>query len=414
MFWKRLGSSWWCRLGILILLLAGLADVGCAGLPGERSQTLRSAASVVVDNSFGFDIHNPVAHWPSEPFHYWRMWDDSVDWAHVEPSPGVFDFSLLDQYVALASLHHVTVIYVAGNTPTWAAQDPSSVGTEGIAGCNSPPANLQDWQTFIQTLATRYKGRIQAYEIWNEANLRGYWTGDVNEMLQMARAAYSTIKTIDPSAVVLAPSLVAGSGIGWLSNFIAAGGAQFTDAIPFHLYDTAKLPEEAVGFYDQVLALAQKANKPIWDTEVGWGPWGTFSDTEAASFLARTFILQSALGVTHIIWYAWDDRGPWVHLYLVKPDMNTPTLAAVAFAQVESWLEGTTVTCTSQPDNSWQCQLDGTDGTVKYIVWNPSNNSTLTSPPSWKLGHIRDLQGTVQPIRGGTVGLDSMPVLLEP
>ena len=389
MYPNRQGSTLRCILAIFIVALVWLAQTGCAGLAGDPT-SLRSSVKQVVNNSFGFDIHNPLLHWPSEPFHYWRMWDDSVDWAHVEPAPGVFDFSLLDQYVALAQQHNVTIVYVAGNTPEWAAQNPNSVGTEGLRGCNSPPSNVQDWQNYIQALVTRYKGRIQAYELWNEANLSGYWTGDVNQMLQLVQAAYGTIKRIDPSAIVLAPSLVAGSGINWLSKFLSNDGAKFTDAIPYHLYDTAKAPEQAVSFYEQVISLAQQWGKTIWDTEVGWGPWGTFTDTESASFLARTFILQSAAGVTHIIWYAWDDRGPWVHLFLVESDLQTPTLAAVAFGQVEAWLQNVSVTCSSQADSSWQCQLNGNDGSVKYIVWNPSNDTALSIPPTWKVTRTQD------------------------
>ncbi len=376
--------------------------------------TLRPSGKAFVQNSFGFDIHDPVNHWPAEPFGWWRMWDANVDWSRVEPSPGVFNFSLLDEYVALAQQHNVKLIYVLGNTPAWASSDPTHVGTEGVPGGTAPPLQLQAWQDFVTAVATRYKGRIAAYEIWNEANLSGYWTGSVSDMLLLAQSAFSTIKHIDPQATVLAPSVVAGSGLDWMSQFLASGGAAFGDAIAYHLYDKAKLPEQAVQFYEQVLAIAQHWGKEVWDTEVGWGPWGSFSDTDSAAFLARTFILQTAVGVTHIVWYAWDDRGPWVHLFLVQPDLATPTLAAIAFKQVQTWLESSMTSCSSQPDNSWQCTLTGTDGKLRYIVWNPSNDQTFSVPANWHVGHVTDLQGNVNRISGGQVGIDAAPRLLTP
>ncbi len=379
---------------------------------GDPSLSPRKKA--FVDNSFGFDIHDPVNHWPAERFGYWRMWDDNVDWSRVEPSPGSFDFSLLDQYVALAQLHNVKIVYVLGNTPNWASSDPNRVGTEQAPGATAPPVQLQDWQTFVQTVATRYKGRIAAYEVWNEANLSGYWTGSVSDMLLLAQSAFSIIKHVDPGAVVLAPSVVAGSGLDWMTRFLSNGGASFCDAIAYHLYDTAQFPEQAVQFYNQVLAIAQQWGKDVWDTEVGWGPWGTFSDTDAAAFLARTFILQTAVGVTHIVWYAWDDRGPWVHLYLVQPDFVTPTLAAVAFGQVENWLQNEMTKCSSDANNNWQCTLTSAGGSLKYIVWNPANPGSFPIPSGWQVGHVTDLQGNVHRISGGQVQVDASPVLLTP
>ncbi len=394
---------------VLVLLLQA-----CAGLRAGDPETLRPRNKTSVDNTFGFDIHDPVRHWPSQPFGWWRMWDANVDWARVEPAAGVFDFSLLDQYVALAAQHNVKIIYVLGNTPAWASTDPTHVGTEGVAGGTAPPVQLQDWQSFVQAVATRYKGRIAAYEVWNEANLNGYWTGSVSEMMQLVQSAYATIKHADPAATVLAPSVVAGSGLDWLSQFLSSGGNAVTDAIAYHLYDTAKLPEQAVSFDQQVLAIAQQWGKDVWDTEVGWGPWGTFDERESAAFLARTFILQTAQGVTHIVWYAWDDRGPWVHLFLLESDLQTPTLAAMAFGQVQTWLEGSMTTCSSQSDDTWECTLTTSDGKLKYVVWNSAGAQSFSIPSSWNVGHVTDLQGNSHKLAGGQLNIDPSPVLLTP
>ena len=142
------------------------------------------------------------------------------------------------------------------------------------------------WQDFIQTLSARYRGRIYGYEVWNEVNLAGYWTGTMDQMIQMSRIAYQTIKQNDPSAFVLAPSLVAGSGLDYFDKFMSRGGVDFTDAIPYHLYSTNPVPEEVIDFDQKALTIAEKYNKPIWDVEFGWGPWGSFNDQDAAAFVA--------------------------------------------------------------------------------------------------------------------------------
>ncbi len=402
------------RVLVLVLAVAVLLQGGCGqGSSGTRQLANFSVSTEPAQRSFGLDIHDAIDHWPSEPFSFWRLWDATVDWARVEPARGVYDFTRLDQYVKLAEEHHVQLIYVLGNTPAWSAQDPNATSNEGIPGASSPPTDVLDWQDFVRTVATRYKGKIQAYEIWNEANLAGYWTGSEASMLRMVQIAYSTIKQSDPAARVLAPSVVAQSGLDWLSNFLSAGGANYCDAVAYHLYSTNKSPESLLKYYQDAVALGEQWGKAVWNTEVGWGPWGTFDETQSASFLARMLILQSAVGLTHIGWYAWDDRGAWVHLYLVEPDMHTPTQAGVAFGQIQSWLNNTAITCSGE-SGTWRCELIDSRGKKKYIVWNPDGTQTFTLPSTWQVNNVRDLQGGMHGIGGADIQIDSMPVMLEP
>ncbi len=404
----------WLRSAVALLMVVALA--GCGGsAPVTRVKVVQAPAPVFVENTFGLDIHNAVQNWPSVGFGYWRFWDANVDWAAVEPTPGGFDFSLMDQYVSLAQQRKVQIVYVLGNTPTWASTDPTRVGTELKSGATAPPLRMQDWQEFVDAIVTRYRGQIRAYEVWNEANLAGYWTGTLDQMVQMQQIAYTEIKRIDPAAFVLGPSVVEKNGIGFFSQFLAAGGAQYCDAIAFHLYDTASAPEDTVSFYQEVISAAQAWGKDVWDTEVGWGPWGSFDDAGAASFLARTFILQSAAGVTHIMWYAWDDRGPWVHLYLVQADLQTPTMAGVAFGQVQSWLQNASVSCTNSVGTAWQCTVVAKDGSAqRYIVWDPAGSSTFLIPAAWNVQHMRDLEGNTTLIPAGPLPIGPLPLALEP
>jgi GH35 family endo-1,4-beta-xylanase len=172
-------------------------------------------------------MHDAIHHWPSVTFGYWRLWDAGVSWPQVETARGVYDFGLLDQYVALAQQHNVKMIYVLGNTPQWTSTDPNHVGTQGLPGATAPPSNMQDWQDYVTTVVTRYKGKIFAYEIWNEVDLDGYWTGSVNQMVQIAQMAYQTIKQIDPAATVLSPSLVAGNGRDYMKKFSLPAAINF-------------------------------------------------------------------------------------------------------------------------------------------------------------------------------------------
>ena len=55
-------------------------------------------------------------------------------------------------------------------------------------------------------MAARYKGKIRAYQIWNEANLAREWDGkapNAKEYVDMLRLTYQAIKKADPNAVVI-------------------------------------------------------------------------------------------------------------------------------------------------------------------------------------------------------------------
>lgn len=394
-------------------LFATATLIACSGVT-DSAPTANTASTEAIATPFGMHVHDPVNHWPTVPFTWWRMWDSGVSWTEIQPTSGSINFSRLDTYVDIAEKHDVKIIYVLGNTPQWATNSTRS-GTQGFPGATSPPNDMNVWRNFVSAVVTRYKGRIAAYEVWNEVNLDGYWTGSTSQMVQMTQIAYETIKGIDSNAQVLAPSLVAHDGFDYLTNFMNAGGNKFSDGIPFHLYTDRPVPEEAIAdFYQPAMAASQRWGKPIWDTEVGWGPFGSFDTVQSAAFLSRTLILQAAIGITHIVWYAWDDHGPWVHLFVSESDNQTPTLAGQAFKNVTSWLTGNNTKCNSDANNIWTCTVMTSSGT-KHIVWNGNSTSDtqFTIPSDWSKNRVTDVSGNQKSVSGGQITINSLPVLVE-
>ena len=73
-----------------------------------------------------------------------------------------------------------------------------------------PPSRTQDWVDFLKAFATRYKGRIRAYQIWNEPNLSREWckhAPDPAAYAQFLKASYSAIKSVDPNALVISAGM---------------------------------------------------------------------------------------------------------------------------------------------------------------------------------------------------------------
>lgn len=116
----------------------------------------------------------------------WFAWDD-IEGA----GRGQYDWSIPDRIVRQAEEHGINLLVRVDREPGWAGP---------------PPQNTEVFLEFLTELATRYKGRIDAIQIWNEPNLAREW-GDkppnAAEYAQMLRAAYQTVKAIDPNMIVI-------------------------------------------------------------------------------------------------------------------------------------------------------------------------------------------------------------------
>ena len=129
-------------------------------------------------------------------------------WRDIELRKGGFDWSRTDHIVYTANRYGgLDLLIRVDDAPDWAAPGCKNPEAGIIQG---PPRNLQDFADFLTALATRYRGRIRAYEIWNEPNLAREWCGrtpNPAEYAQMLRVAYAAIKAADPNAMVISAGL---------------------------------------------------------------------------------------------------------------------------------------------------------------------------------------------------------------
>ena len=126
------------------------------------------------------------------------------EWRNIEgKAKGEFEWNEPDRILDAISQAGLKVVARVDNQPKWAS---SSIQWPG----SGPPDNPTDWTDFLTALATRYKGRIQAYEIWNEPNLDREWGDkqpDPAAYTAMLKASYAGIKAADPQALVVLPYL---------------------------------------------------------------------------------------------------------------------------------------------------------------------------------------------------------------
>jgi hypothetical protein len=349
--------------------------------------------------------------WPSElNFGMLRLWDTGTTWADIEPKQGVWNWTRLDYYVQTAVKNHEAIMLTLGQTPQWASSDPDEASSYGD-GASAPPANISDWDTYVQTVANRYKGEIMYWEIWNEVDQSTY-AGTPQELVTLTQAANQVLKAVDPSNVVLSPNFTP-DGLVLMSKFLNDGGGQYINAMSVHLYprDT---PENDLPFFVAVQDLMQNAGiggTPLWNTEGASGD-PTSTDQVASGLVARSYLLQWAWGVDNFTWYCWDDA---IGSPLSESDYITPTPAGIAYEQVAAWLDGASMLNISQASNgTWTITLRAGDGSLEYAVWNVNGSISFAIPAGWTVGSADDLTGGSTAVSGGSLTIGIEPLLLVP
>ena len=92
-----------------------------------------------------------------------------MPWAGMEPNPGQFDFGQVDLIVDAANARGMSVLGTLVSAPGWAV-------APGLPAVSSPPASADVYGDFAGATAGHFRGRVAAYEIWNEPNSAMSWT----------------------------------------------------------------------------------------------------------------------------------------------------------------------------------------------------------------------------------------------
>lgn len=255
------------------------------------------------------------------------------NWSGIEPTTkGVRNFTVLDTWVNTNFAAGRKIILDMSGTPNWAvsaaaAGESPYPATKG----NMVPDNDSDYTDFLTAVATRYAGKIYAYDTWNEPNLTKYYNGaaaTVTRLATIQRKAYQAIKAADPAALVLSPCFTSvfsgidgtfGNGVG-LEQFLAASdgatgtGKDWFDHCAYHFYcnDSALRPTGIERMFRECRAALDavgRSDAEIWGEETGVivPNLQTLAIADQVSLMRANMLTMFAMGCTRGLWFSFDD-----------------------------------------------------------------------------------------------------------
>jgi hypothetical protein len=264
----------------------------------------------------------------------------NVGWRDVEgAAKGAYNWYFTDRIVGDAEERGLKVLFRVDSEPVWA------VPPRGVRSNNGPPEDSADFGDFCHTLAERYRGRVAAYQVWNEPNLAREWGGwhpDPAAYVDLLRACYVGVKTADPGAWVVSAGLApTGTGLpqaipdtDYLIQMYEAGAASYFDVLgvnaPGYKAPPEVSPQEAAAteayggqpFFcfrhvediRRIMVQYGDRDKQVMVLEMGWTTdprpdspyhWHAVTPEQQADYLVRAFQ------------YAEEHWRPWIGLMTV-------------------------------------------------------------------------------------------------
>ena len=195
----------------------------------------------------------------------------------------------------------------------------------------TPPKDYIAWEGLVKNCISHYDDRYGRerlknwyYEVWNEPNLTGFWTGGMEEYYKLYKITYDAIKSFDPAFRVGGPSTARAEYIGEFLEFATKNDCM-PDYIIGHCYnnDSAnaplspfegpqadrenKSPNFTAGVVRGVMKILDEFN---YQGEVHWNEWGLSwhpyapvrETANEAAFIVKTMHEVSQLGDYFAYW----------------------------------------------------------------------------------------------------------------
>jgi hypothetical protein len=385
-------------------------------------------------------------------------------WESVQKNPGPFTWGSTDKFIGRLASHGIRLVPTLWGNPDWVQ------GYTARAPLDRPE-DITAWKTFLKGVVGRYgpggsywsgpyKQKygasatplpIQAYQIWNEPNLKKYFVPypAPKKYGRLVGISHDAIKSKQPAAkIVLAGmpgngDVAASDFLNQLYNQVAGIKSKF-DVASLHPYaKDISHQRNHIEKFRTVMRNHQDAATELWLTEAAWGsaPPDQFGINKGlqgqADFLERTFNLvlnnRKAWNVQRLMWYHWRDPKNnqascsfCASAGLLKPDRTRkpsyyafkaftgettpPTVSFTAGPAQGATISDRTPTFSfksSEPGSTFQCKVDA--GTFKACA-SPFTTAQLADNQQHTFSvRAIDAPGNVSALKSRTFTVDTTP-----
>lgn len=250
-----------------------------------------------------------------------------IAWESIEREPGKYNWTFWDKLVGIAGQYHITLLPYVCYTPEWLAEKRDHFWRQ-------PPRDIRQFGEFVYAIVSRYRGKVGAWELWNEPDNPEFWEGTTAQFADMIREGAQAVRRADPEAVIV----LGGMAGTYPTPFFQELKQKYqiensVDVINIHGYQETWNNDRLERYPDQITAMAQAIQQPgaspdLWLAEFGYsdyrfrpdavsqGDVAVYFDYEhtaayQAIALFRAHILALAAGKLSLTaWYRINDLKP--------------------------------------------------------------------------------------------------------
>jgi len=220
-------------------------------------------------------------------------------WSRIERTQGEFNFSWYDNFINTAKENNKKVIAVMAYSTSWTGDKDRHISKD----------NISHFLNFLETTVNRYKGLVDAWQIWNEPN-HVFWKGTDKEFFELSKLSAQRIRETDPDAYIIGGGILRTPKC-FIKGMQKAGALENLDAISIHPY--ALNPFWSMRHYESFINLMADINftGEVWITEIGFPTGGLYptrvSMQNLPSYVVKTIVGSAVRGARTLSWYQFSD-----------------------------------------------------------------------------------------------------------
>lgn len=333
---------------------------------------------------------------------------DRLSWEELEPHRGEFAPANRYDWSAQAQADAgLQVLQVGHRSPAWANPDGSRF-----------PLDLRDTYAFHREMAQRWRGKVVAFEPWNEADVSMFGGHTGSEMASLQKAAYFGLKAGNPR-VTACLNVLAEHRTPILQDFEANAAWAYFDTFNLHHY-------EGFSHYPKLYSdfRAVSAGRPLWVTEcslpVKWRGDARLQEPTSEELrvqserVAVTYALALHEGAKAIFYFMLPHYVEGQTQFGVLHQDLTPRPAFVALAAVGRLLAAAEPLGCLQPGSDgiegylFNAKPDGKSAKV-LVIWAAQETAfQLPNPPRACFDHL----GRAREVTGDRLKLSRAPLFV--